>query len=45
MLRTILLIALILAAPVARAGAPKVVVTIKPVHALVVGVMAGLGEP
>lgn len=45
MLHTVLAIALVLAAAAARAEPPKVVVTIKPAHALVSGVMEGLGEP
>ena len=32
-------------APAAAAGAPRVVVTIKPLHALVAGVMEGVGTP
>ena len=39
---------MLMAAPVGRTAgsdAPQVVVTIKPVHSLVAGVMQGLGEP
>jgi zinc transport system substrate-binding protein len=32
-------------APAAAGGAPRVVVTVKPLHALVAGVMAGVGRP
>ena len=45
MLHRLLFAILVLAAATARAEAPKVVVTIKPVHALVEGVMAGVGTP
>ena len=45
MLHTILVVALVVAAAAAKADAPKVVVTLKPVHALVSGVMEGVGEP
>ena len=37
-------LAAVTAAP-ARADAPQVVVSIKPIHSLVAGVMAGVGEP
>ncbi len=37
--------AALVASQTAQAAAPKVVVTIKPVHALVAGVMAGVGTP
>jgi zinc transport system substrate-binding protein len=40
---TALLAALVAAAP--AAAAPKVVASVKPIHALVAGVMAGVGEP
>jgi zinc transport system substrate-binding protein len=47
MLQVILAFALtvVLASGHALAEAPKVVVTVKPVHALVAGVMEGVGEP
>lgn len=40
-----LLAACLLIAPRAEAAAPRVVVTVKPLHSLVAGVMAGAGEP
>jgi zinc transport system substrate-binding protein len=39
------LLAAALVPPQADAAVPKVVVSIKPIHALVAGVMAGVGEP
>ena len=33
------------ATPQAAAEAPRVVVSVKPIHSLVAGVMAGVGEP
>jgi zinc transport system substrate-binding protein len=41
----VVLLALIAAAPDAGFAVPRVVVTVKPLHSLVAGVMAGLGEP
>lgn len=43
--RAALLAACLLVAPRAAAGAPRVAVTVKPLHSLVAGVMAGVGEP
>lgn len=40
-----LLAALALIVPPTAAAAPKVVATVKPLHSLVAGVMAGVGEP
>lgn len=37
--------ACLLVAPRAAAGAPRVAVTVKPLHSLIAGVMAGVGEP
>ncbi len=37
--------AALLAAPAARAEAPQVVVSIKPIHSLVAAIMQGVGEP
>jgi zinc transport system substrate-binding protein len=45
MLRAALLVVGVLSAATARAETPKVVVTVKPIHALVAGVMKGVGEP
>lgn len=45
MIRATLAAVLLLAAGAARADAPKVVASVKPVHALVAGVMEGVGAP
>ena len=45
MLRLVLVVAFVLLAAAAKAEAPRVVVTVKPIHALVAGVMEGLGVP
>ena len=42
---TALVAALLCAAPVTALAGPRVVVTVKPLHSLVAGVMAGIGEP
>ena len=44
-MRILLLIFLLLVPAPAVAGGPRVVVTLKPAHSLIAGVMAGLGEP
>ncbi|MDP6688590.1 MAG: zinc ABC transporter substrate-binding protein [Alphaproteobacteria bacterium] len=44
-MRVLLLIFMLLGAVPAVADTPRVVVTLKPVHALIADIMAGLGEP
>ncbi|MBT6910865.1 MAG: zinc ABC transporter solute-binding protein [Rhodospirillaceae bacterium] len=47
-MRILLILILLLGATVAQANTsttPSIVVTLKPVHALIAGVMAGAGEP
>lgn len=41
----ILSVLLLLTSPILQAATPQVVVTLKPIHSLVSGVMAGVGEP
>ena len=43
--RALLLLPLFICSPLAAASAPDVVVSIKPLHSLVTGVMQGVGEP
>ena len=43
--RALLLLPLFICSPLAAASVPDVVVSIKPLHSLVTGVMQGVGEP